>query len=87
MSHGHGPLESALSLLRQSQWQDIVPIFNYKGKNLAYKQDGYGQSHLYRLVVKLDELTRSRWTSIRPRFILPATPRRYEKLAQEKLEK
>merc|ERR1712147_286337 len=35
-------------------------IFNYKGKNvlkksdLAYKQDDYGQSHLYRLVVKPD---------------------------------
>merc|ERR1711907_281208 len=35
-------------------------IFNYKGKNvlkksdLAYKQDDYGQSHLYRLIVKPD---------------------------------
>jgi len=35
-------------------------IFNYKGKNvlkksdLAYKQEDYGQSHLYRLIVKPD---------------------------------
>merc|ERR1740129_1872526 len=39
-------------------------IFNYKGKNvlkksdLAYKQDGEGTSHLYRLVVKPDNTVR-----------------------------
>merc|ERR1739846_268336 len=39
-------------------------IFNYKGKNvlkksdLAYKQDGEGTSHLYRLIVKPDNTVR-----------------------------
>merc|ERR1711874_306718 len=49
-------------------------IFNYKGKNvlkksdLAYKQDDFGISHLYRLTVNSDNM-KDDWELLKPKII------------------